>query len=312
MRRRWLAVLSVSLLAAPVLAAPEAPAAPQPAAPKRLTLSAKGEPVAALLARVGEASGALILPDSTAVGKVTGEWQDAALEDVLTAIAGQLKLSWKRVYLPPGTAATGDNVSQIYRALRALQAGGLVALEPNGEHGTVLLLNTALPKEYRGVMEQPNSGFRMAYLVLNERVALTPRAPQVESVEAWRPGARMTPENYTKLANDMLIALSQLPPEERQAVLALAMESQLQIMVQNPQLMAQMIYESAGLQFKFIADNPELSRAIMQAGMQASIEAMQLMSPAQLQAFLRLQQELVKELPQEQLQQLMKLAGQEP
>ena len=235
MRRRWLAVLSVSLLAAPVLAAPEAPAAPQPAAPKRLTLSAKGEPVAALLARVGEASGALILPDSTAVGKVTGEWQDAALEDVLTAIAGQLKLSWKRVYLPPGTAATGDNVSQIYRALRALQAGGLVALEPNGEHGTVLLLNTALPKEYRGVMEQPNSGFRMAYLVLNERVALA-RAPQVESVEAWRPGARMTPRHHTKLANDSaLIACRNC--RRRSGRRCCAMESQLQIMVQNPQLM---------------------------------------------------------------------------
>lgn len=292
-------------LLAPVLAAPEPQAPPTP---KPVTLTAKNEPAAKFLQRLREASGELILPDSTVEGDVTGEWKDAKVGDVLTDVTKALKLSWKRLYLPPGTGMTGDNVSQVYRSLQALRTSGLVALDPDGQRGTILLLNASLPKDYTTTMEQPNSGFRRAYLVLNEKVPLVPKVPE-GAVQAWKPGDRLTPENYTKLSNEMLAALAQLPPEEREAVLRQAMEAQTRLMAQNPQLMAQMIREGAMMQFRFMTENPELTQMIVQTAMQAQLEALQSMTPEQLQAFAQMQADIIRQIPPEQLEQFARIMG---
>lgn len=312
---RWMMPVFLALsLGAPAWAAPTAPApvaaaAEQEApAPKRFSLTLEKEPPRAALARIAKESGELVLPDSTVNrGEVTATWKDVTVEEAVADLCRQVGLSWKRVYLPPGTAASGDNVSQIYRSLRALHAGGLVAFEPGSGRGTMLLLNVPLPQEYQSVMERPNTGFRRAYLVLNQHQPLVPGQQPVDDGEPWRPGEQLTPEKMARLQRDTMAALSQLSPEQRQAALQASMQSQMEIFTQNPQLMAQFVKEAGALQMRFVMEHPEVFQTVMQSAMQAQIEMLQEMPAEQLQQIMKMQMEAAKQIPPETMQRLMEL-----
>lgn len=307
--KRWLSlpVFLLPFLAgmAPAAAAEEAPAAPP--AVKRISLAVRGERPRIALARVGELAGEAVLVDSTVQAPITADWRDKSVEEVLDDACKALGVAWKRVYLPPGTAANPDNVSQIYRSLRALYAGGLVAFEPGSEKGTILLLNTKLPKDTQTVMEQPNSGFWRAYLVLDERKPLVPQAAPPDDERPWQPGEPLTPKKMARMQREMFAALSRMAPEERQAAMAAAMVAQMDIFAQNPQLIAQFVKESATIHAQFMTQHPEMMQTITQAAMQAQIEALQEMTPEQRTTMLKAQMDAVKQIPKEQMQQLIEL-----
>ncbi|MDH7568716.1 MAG: hypothetical protein QHJ73_03930, partial [Armatimonadota bacterium] len=244
---------------------------------------------------------------STARGAITADWKEVTVEEALTEACRQIGAAWKRVYIPPGTAVNADNVSQIYRNLRALVAGGLVVLDPQTGRGTVLLLNTPLPNEYREVMEAPNTGFRRAYLVLREHVPLVPAQLPPDDGHPWQPGEPLTPAKMARLQADTLAALSRMSPEERQAALRAAAEAQMAIFAQNPQLLTQFVRETAGMQTQILTQHPELMQGVMQSAVQAQIEAMQQMTPEQRQEMVRAQQEMMRQIPPEQLRQLIEL-----
>ena len=268
--------------------------------PKRFSLSLKNENARATFYRIGKESGQTVLPDSTLNrGLVTAEWKDVTVEEALEAACKQLNASWRRVYLPPGTAANADNVSQIYRSL--------VAFEPGMGRGTVLLLNAKLPAEYEKVMEQPDTAFRRAYLDLRLHTPLVPQRAAGDDGKPWQPGDTLTPAKLARLSGDLLSALSQMSPEERQAALQAQIASQMEAFARNPQMMAQFVKESAGIQLQFMAQNPELVQTITQSAMQAQIEVIQQMTPEQRQAWAKAQMDVIKQIPPEQMKQLTDL-----
>lgn len=297
--------------APPTAATPAAPAATE-AAPKRFSLSVKEEGPRVVFDLIARAVDERILVDSSVQGgRVTADWKDATLDEALTEACKQLGVAWKRVYVPPHTALVPDNVSQIYRTLRSLVAGGLVALEPGDDKASMLLLNAPLPANFRGVMEQPNTGFRRCVLVLNERVPLqTAHSPAAdEESGAWQPGQPLTPRRMAALSRGLLVAMAQMSPEQRQAAMQMSLESQMEILSQNPQLLGQFVRESTGMQMQFMMRNPEMLQGVMQAAMQAQISAIQQMSPEQRQMLVQIQLQTLRSIPPDQMQQLMQLFG---
>jgi hypothetical protein len=288
------------------LAAPEAP--PKPEALKRFSLALNNVQAKPALLLVGRACGELVLADSTlGRGVISADWKDVTVEDALTDACKQLGASWKRVYLPPRTVPVADNVSQLYRSLRGLYAGGIVALEPDSDRGSILLSNSALPKGTRELMEGAGNDFRRAYLVLRPNVPLT--QPAADDGGPWQPGQPLSAGKFARMQRDMAAALAQMTPEERQAALGAGIEAQMAVFGQNPQLMQQVVQDYSVLQTRLVISNPQIIGAVVQGIVQGHLDVLPQMTPEQRQELRDTGRDAFRQLPPDQLMQLMILMG---
>lgn len=269
-----------------------------------VTLDASDTEITSLLQQISEKTGVKILADNTVSGKLSISVEKKSVDEALNAICIAKKLSWKKIYLGKGTVLQGDNVSQLMRTLDALQATGIVVINPSEKKGTAFQKNAAITPEYEKGLAANTEQYQLVYLVYNPSVALVSKSEQTDSNVDWKLGDPMNTKQFAAVSQQSTEALMNMSPDDQRVAMETALSQQMNMMSSNPQLFQSYMNEGIRLQYNIMAQHPEYLSQMMQAGMKAQIDFQKSLTPEQRQQMMQGMMDAMKSIPMDQMQEL--------
>jgi len=209
-------------------------------------------PIQEVLAKIGQDMRVAIVADSSVSGKVTLGLKNKPLPEALDVLCKQLGLTWRRIFLPRNQNIAPDKLSEIIRALKALEVAGIFIEDPATGQGTSLMKNFPLQPGYDAQMTAGGSAFKAVYLVTDEKASKTAQARKEEKGSKDQKPGRV--QRYVDIAREQMEMLMQMTPEERREAMM------------------------AGMQM-FMNMDPQARQQMMQMGMQMGMEMFQQMDP---------------------------------